>query len=72
MPDVREVDATEVEAVTGLIVTDVEKVAVSVSPLLSVAVIVYVVVEEMAVGVPLIAPVVVLRDRPEGSAGETE
>ena len=51
--------------------TTMVMVAVSVPPVL-VAVIVYDAVEVTAVGVPLISPVEVSRDKPAGSDGDTE
>ena len=51
--------------------TTIVIVAVSVPPVL-VAVIVYEALEVTAVGVPLIAPVDVSRDKPAGRDGETE
>ena len=51
--------------------TTIVILAVSVPPVL-VAVIVYDALEVTAVGVPLIAPVDVSRDKPAGSDGETE
>ncbi len=51
--------------------TTMVMLAVSVPPVL-VAVMVYEALEVTAVGVPLMAPVVVSRDNPAGSDGETE
>ena len=51
--------------------TTIVMVAVSVPPVL-VAVIVYVAEDVTAVGVPLIEPVDVSRDKPAGSDGDTE
>ena len=65
---VREFELYEIDGATSL--TAMVMVAVSVPPVL-VAVMVYVAEEVTAVGVPLMAPVVVSRDNPVGSDGDT-
>ena len=59
------------EMVGGTSLTTMVMLAVSVPPVL-VAVMVYEALEVTAVGVPLMAPVVVSNDKPAGSDGETE
>jgi hypothetical protein len=67
---IRLVKATACVAVTAEFTVS-ENVAVAVALFVSVTVTVYVVAELAAEGVPVIAPVMVLRVRPVGSAGET-
>ena len=59
------------EMVGGTSLTTIVMLAVPVPPVL-VAVIVYEAEDVTAVGVPLIAPVVLSNDRPDGSDGETD
>ena len=59
------------EMVGGTSLTTMVMLAVSVPPVL-VAVIVYEALEVTAVGVPLMAPVLVSNDKPAGRDGETE
>jgi uncharacterized membrane protein HdeD (DUF308 family) len=67
---VRDFEGMDELAVTGVLTVRL-KLAVAVAPFVSVTVTVYVVAALVAVGVPEIAPLLVEKLSPAGSAGET-